>query len=55
MDIVKEKATEKLDTTKMKNQTCRTPTSGEDGTSPNMWIETVDIAIDSGLKLGLTL
>jgi len=34
--------------------TCRTPTSGEEGTSPKTWIETVDIAIDSGLKLGFT-
>lgn len=36
-------------------QTWRIPTSGEDGTSPNMWIDTVDIAIDNGLKLGLTV
>jgi len=34
--------------------TCRTPTSGAEGTSPKIWIETVDIAIDSGLKLGFT-
>lgn len=30
------------------------PTSGEEGTSPKMWMETVEIAIDNGLKLGLT-
>lgn len=35
--------------------TWRTPTKGEEGTSPNTWIETVDMAIESGRKLGLTL
>lgn len=38
----------------MKRQTSRTPTRGEEGTSPKIWMETVDIAIDSGLRLGLT-
>ncbi len=37
-----------------RKQTWRTPTRGEEGTSPKMWIDTVDIAIDSGLILGLT-
>lgn len=35
-------------------QTCSTPTSGEEGTSPNMWIDTVEMAIDNGLTLGST-
>lgn len=35
-------------------RTWKTPTRGEEGTSPKMWIETVEIAIDKGLKLGLT-
>jgi hypothetical protein len=37
-----------------KNLTSRIPTRGEEGTSPKTWMATVDIAIDRGLKLGLT-
>lgn len=40
---------------KQERQTWITPTSGEEGTSPKTWIATVDIAIDNGLKLGLTV
>ena len=39
---------------KIWRHTWRIPTSGEEGTSPKMCIATVDIAIDNGLKLGLT-
>lgn len=35
-------------------RSCIFPYRGEEGTSPKIWIKTVEEAIDSGLKFGLT-
>lgn len=44
----------RVDVLQFLRRSCIFPYRGEEGTSPKIWIKTVEDAIDSGLKFGLT-